>query len=245
MFYITGDPHRNFGYIEDFLREEKTTKDDIMIVLGDVGVNFYLNVSDRREKRRLEELPITFLFLRGNHEERPENIPSYHRTHINDKFEADCFVEDDFPSLYFLDNGTLILRGEKNEKKVLVINGAYSVDKMMRIVYGWPWFKDEELTDDEMNEIYEHAPSEVDYIFSHTCPLKYEPIEAYLPGLDASSISKRMEEFLDKIEDHISYSRWYCGHWHINKDTHRLHFLFHDIMSLPIDDDMIQRWHFE
>ena len=36
----------------------------------------------------------------------------------------------------------------------------------------------------------------------------------------------------DKLESKISYSAWYCGHWHIDKRIDRLHFLMHSVEAL-------------
>jgi len=41
MIYLTGDPHGNFDRIKEFCGRLKTTKDDIMIILGDAGINYY------------------------------------------------------------------------------------------------------------------------------------------------------------------------------------------------------------
>ena len=45
-FYITGDTHGKFDRIKMFCDENKTTKEDIMIILGDAGINYYLNIND-------------------------------------------------------------------------------------------------------------------------------------------------------------------------------------------------------
>lgn len=41
MIYITGDTHGDFSRINDFCFKNKTTTDDIMIILGDAGINYY------------------------------------------------------------------------------------------------------------------------------------------------------------------------------------------------------------
>ena len=44
MFYITGDCHGDFTRIYDFCEFSQTTqKDDVMIVLGDAGINYFLD----------------------------------------------------------------------------------------------------------------------------------------------------------------------------------------------------------
>ena len=40
MIYITGDKHGDFSSIFDFCYKYKTTRKDIMIVLGDAGINY-------------------------------------------------------------------------------------------------------------------------------------------------------------------------------------------------------------
>lgn len=40
MIYITGDTHGEFERIENFCQMNRTSKDDIMIILGDAGINF-------------------------------------------------------------------------------------------------------------------------------------------------------------------------------------------------------------
>ena len=77
MIYITGDTHGDFSRSEDFCRENDTSKDDIMIILGDAGLNFYLDRRDDRRKEYVEKLPLTFFCIHGNHEQRPFAISSY------------------------------------------------------------------------------------------------------------------------------------------------------------------------
>ena len=74
----------------------------------------------------------------------------------------------------------------------------------------------------------------VDTVLTHTCPLKYEPVEAFLPMIDQSTVDNSTEAWLDEIEKRLSYMRWYCGHWHIDKRIDKIHFLFHtfEVMEL-------------
>ena len=77
MIWITGDTHRDFSRFDSFCRYNGTTKDDLMIVLGDAALNFSGEKSDKVMKYEVSRLPLTFLFIRGNLEERAENIESY------------------------------------------------------------------------------------------------------------------------------------------------------------------------
>ena len=72
MIYITGDTHGEFGRIEAFCRRFGTCKEDVMIILGDAGINFSGGIRDMRKKEFLESLPITVFAIHGNHEQRPQ-----------------------------------------------------------------------------------------------------------------------------------------------------------------------------
>lgn len=77
MIYITGDTHGEFGRIEAFCRRFETCKEDVMIILGDAGINFSGGIRDMRKKGFLESLPITVFAIHGNHEQRPQTIEGY------------------------------------------------------------------------------------------------------------------------------------------------------------------------
>ena len=47
MIYITGDTHGQFERIENFCRRYGTGKDDVMIILGDAGINFSGGLRDQ------------------------------------------------------------------------------------------------------------------------------------------------------------------------------------------------------
>lgn len=73
MIYITGDTHRDFSRLYNLNENE----DDMLIVLGDAGINYFLNDEDIRYKEYLKKFKLKLFCIRGNHEERPENINIY------------------------------------------------------------------------------------------------------------------------------------------------------------------------
>lgn len=46
MIYITGDCHGEFGKIRRFCMEMGTAREDIMIILGDAGINISNGLRD-------------------------------------------------------------------------------------------------------------------------------------------------------------------------------------------------------
>ena len=60
MIYITGDTHRDFSR----LYKLKENKDDMLIVLGDTGINYCLNEEDIRYKEYLEKFKLKIFCIR-------------------------------------------------------------------------------------------------------------------------------------------------------------------------------------
>ena len=185
--------HRDFTRFNN----KEYTEQDIVIILGDVGLNYYQNITDMIEKERLTtNNKNKFFCIRGNHEERPENISTYKEV---DMYEGKVYIEDEYPNIIFAKDGGIY---NINGKTILTIGGAYSVDKEYRLLYGYNWFKDEQLTKEEMNEILKNIKGKhFDIVLTHTCPYKYIPVEMFLKGLDQSKVDKSMEKFLDRVEE--------------------------------------------
>ena len=117
MIYITGDTHARFDRVELFCKENNTSKDDILIILGDTGLNYYCNKKDIRLKEYVSSLPITIFSIHGNHEERPFNIESYN---ITDFCGGKVWMEDEFPNLLFAKDGEVY---DFNGISTIVIGG--------------------------------------------------------------------------------------------------------------------------
>ena len=228
MIYITGDTHRDFSHIKRFCEEQNTTKDDQIIILGDACINYMLDEHDIEYKRYLSKFPITFFCIHGNHEQRPEEI----KTYIYDDVGG-FYYEPEFPNIRFARDGNLY---EFNGKEYIVIGGAYSVDKEYRMLGNGKWWANEQPsreTKDDVNWTLENICEwRIDGVLSHTCPLKYEPVEMFLSGIDESKVDNSTEIWLDHIEDYLDYDAWWCGHWHTNKHIDKMHFLFNDIVEL-------------
>lgn len=228
MIYLTGDIHGNPTQVELFCSKMQLTEKDTIIMLGDVGLNYYGGKRDRLPKRILSSLPVTFLCIHGNHEIRPQNIPEYKPTIWNG---GRVFVDEEHPNILFAEDGEVY---DLDGKKALAIGGAYSVDKFYRLQRGFGWWADEqpsELTKRKVEGIVSECKG-IDIILSHTCPKKYIPTEMFLPMIDQSSVDNSTEEWLDTIEEAVDYKAWYCGHWHTDKRIDKMHFLFTTFESL-------------
>lgn len=215
---ITGDTH---GAVFSRLQNIDTTKyipeETAVIILGDAGFNFYLNKTDKKNKKIVNNTGFTIYCVRGNHEERPNKVPGIHP--IYDKNVEGTVLHDiEYPNIrYLMDGNTYSING----KSVLVIGGAYSVDKWYRLARfsaaaGWTgWFAEEQLSTEEMQDISDRFNGKhFDFIFSHTCPESWEPRDLFLPGLDQSTVDKSMEKWLDQFKETVSWNVWLFGHFH-------------------------------
>lgn len=230
--FLTGDTHGDFGDLIQRSARYGITERDLLIILGDVGINYYTGKKDVRARNELTMIPATILCIHGNHEMRPtspEIAHLYRRTEWMGDF---AYVEDAYPRLIMAEDGA---RYHINGRDFLVIGGAYSVDKYYRLQRGYRWFADEQLSVSEMEtirrKVAEHGNRE-DIILAHTCPYDHRPIEAFLPGLDERTVDNTMERFLQEIVDTAEYNAFYCGHWHIEKQNGKTRFLFHDVVML-------------
>lgn len=77
-----------------------------------------------------------------------------------------------------------------------------------------------------MERQLEKSDWKVDVVLSHTTPLKYEPVEVFLPGVKQSDVDKSTEIWLDQIEEKLTYEKWYCGHYHTEKMIEKLEIMF-------------------
>ena len=226
MLYFSGDIHGSPWGIKDFCKKFALTKDDILILLGDVSANYYGDWRDDEMKKVLAKLAPTILCVHGNHEIRPRHIAGYREAVWHG---GKVWVQDQYPNLLFAQDGEIF---NINGLNYIAIGGAYSVDKYYRLERGYGWWEDEQPSEEIKayveQQLREH---DVDVILSHTCPFKYEPREMFLDMIDQSTVDDSTEHWLDKIEETTDYVAWFCGHWHTDKRIDKMHFLFHSFES--------------
>lgn len=230
MIYLTGDTHGRFDRIEQFCNRMNTSKDDILIILGDAGINFHENRNDMYLKQYIKKLPITLFCIHGNHEKRPFSIETYKEINFH---KGIVYIEDEYPNILFAKDGEIY---DFNGLRTIVIGGAYSVDKNIRLLRGYPWFEDEQPSADIKQYVEQQLDDNdwtIDIVLSHTTPLKYEPTEMFLFGIDQKEVDKSTEEWLDSIEDKLNYNKWYCGHYHTEKKIDKLQIMFNYYTAFP------------
>lgn len=250
MIYITGDKHSDFIHLYALQEREKFFKaEDILIILGDSGFNYYVKEKENQENYRYQcekgnlqkkrqfcrKIPCEVFCIHGNHEARAETVEGYKAVEWHGGV---TYVQDEFPKLHFAKDGEVY---DFEGQKYLVIGGAYSVDKFYRLrqqSMGYKhelWFEDEQPNDEIKNRVEEKI-KELNYsvhgVFSHTCPFHYMPKELFLPNIDQSTIDNSTEHWLDDIEKKLNYDIWYFGHFHGNKHLDKMIMLYHEMEEL-------------
>lgn len=223
--FVTGDLHGNHNdlllrlELYNEYNENHSDTHDTVFVCGDAGLEYGDHIHGQM-KKTIQSSGYTFIILRGNHDNRycADHL-GQEGWHTEEWCGTTVTVQDKYPNIKYLSDagGTFTYNG----KKCLYIPGAYSVDKFYRIMRGWSWREDEQLTFEEMNVIGQLAEMEkFDAVFSHTAPKVWEEWFDYLfiQGIDQSNIDKHTESFLNQVMLNIMRNGgncdWYFGHFH-------------------------------
>ena len=114
-YWVMGDIHGDYLPVKDFYIKHKDElsqdpRDNILILLGDVGANYFFNERDSRFKKDLEKLPFSYFCIRGNHEQRPSIIYNQNpqEWHTDIQFNNVVYVENKYDRIYYaLDTGEI------------------------------------------------------------------------------------------------------------------------------------------
>ena len=102
MFFITGDTHGDFTRLNDFNKKAAPTSDDVLIILGDAGFNYFGDDRDKQKKEFVSGVPFVTFCIHGNHEMRPEDVAGY----ITKEFCGGIVLyEEAFPNILFAKDG--------------------------------------------------------------------------------------------------------------------------------------------
>ena len=245
-FLVRGDTHGHFTWIDQL--SNYIPQETSIIILGDAGFNFYLNKSDNKLKHWVNQRGYTLYCLRGNHEARPTQIRD-----IEYRWDEDVnnyiYIEPKFQNIRYLVDGYVYKFGQY---RCLCIGGAYSVDKWYRLArVGYTeetndpkktgWFPNEQLTYDEMSSIKQSIYNiKVDFVFTHTCPLSFQPTDLFLGFVDQSQVDNTMERWMESIKDSFKWDVWCFGHYHADRiERPHVEQYFNDIEELDV---IYERW---
>lgn len=181
--------------------EGEYTSEDYLIICGDVGVcGFY--ASEEVETRRVfRNLPVTTLFIDGNHENF-EQLNSYGIDIWNGG------------KVHFIESGIIhLMRGQVFEIDVtrfFTFGGAYSIDKMYR-TEGVSWFPEEIPNRMEYEEGWhnlEKVDFQVDYILTHSGPRE---VVAAMGYGEMSDDEVELRQYLQRVADNTALQHGISG----------------------------------
>ena len=227
MIWLCGDTHGSLDIdkVEEFFEalecEQKVTKEDYLIILGDAGVCWGDEDRDDEVQEILHNLPCTVLWLDGNH----ENF---------DKIEGFPVEEWHGGKVQYIKNDIIhLMRGQIYEiqgKSFFVFGGGYSIDKHWRIPYV-SWWPQEMPLEEEYEEglsNLEKVNFKVDYVLSHTCPghIAHLLVADVLPG------EEELQNYFDDLSQKLDFDMWYFGHWHMDQSEGKYRCLWYDIVEV-------------
>ena len=211
MIYLISDPHgvSRIG-IERYL--EVCTESDLLIILGDLGLNFQDTEENREFTQWFLSLDKPIALVEGNHENHaflnsfPEDVwcgGAVHRL-------SDTIVRLRRGNVYNI-----------NGKTFFVMGGCKSSAKWKEMGL---WYEGEEPTEEELSLAYDNLKkynNAVDYVLTH----KYND---YKKKEDKEYPPLTLEGLSIFIDANVQYKHWYSGHWHRNKSIDELHTVVYD-----------------
>ncbi len=232
MVYLSADTHGclDLQKVTDFFQTETLhtplTKKDYLILLGDAGICWDGGKNDAWVKKQLQNLPVTTLWLDGNH----ENFPLL--TEYPKKRWHGGYVHVIAADLLHLMRGYCY---EIEGKVFWVFGGGNSVDKACR-TQGIDWWPQEMPSEEEYERgrksLLEHG-YQADYMLTHTAPLHVaqQLAEYLLPG------EEKLQEYLQDISQCTVFREWYFGHWHMDLTVSQK---YHGLMEQVVRIDLTE-----
>ncbi len=202
---LVGDIHGEFHILYD----DKLSGCDVYQV-GDFGLGFKGREAEDLDMERLNafavEQDINYFVIRGNHDKPTFWTDAKENARFNNKYSNITLLPDYYSK-------------EINNKRVLFIGGAVSVDRVRRIS-NVSWWEGERVDSPRF------CPSAHDVIISHTCPQFFSVVINKKGGLidilaRADDDLKRdlfeERQLMDNILKIVRPSEWYFGHFHNSK----------------------------
>lgn len=224
-FIITGDIHGTIDIekVVQFFEEHDTfTEDDYLVICGDVGVCGFSLERERETRKILQNLPVTTLFVDGNHE---------HFKHLN-AYPIEVWNGG---KVHFVENNIIhLMRGQVYEidgVRLFSFGGAHSTDWMYR-QEGISWFSEEIPSRNEYEEGWENlvaADFRVDYIVTHTAPRE---VAAAMGYGELSDEEVELRKYLQQVAEKTEFEAWYFGHFHEDTEIEDTFYCLYDTLQV-------------
>jgi hypothetical protein len=216
MIFVCGDTHLDIDIekLDEINWPEgyELTKHDYLIILGDVGLVWFLNTNERERDLLdwFDNRPWTTLFIDGNHE-------NFDRL-FSDEFKLihmfDSGVKQISNSIFYLQRGHVYII---ENKTFFTFGGGESIDKAARSPYV-DWWPQELPSYAETNFAISNLKkydNSVDFILTHACSEFVFDKLMVKANLRYKQDSERvLRSFFDWVETNIRFRQWHFGHYH-------------------------------
>lgn len=226
MIFVTGDTHRFYlSHIIEFCdKHPELTKDDYIIIAGDFGA-VWSSATLERDLKPYSDLPVTILFVDGNHE----------NFQLLNSYPVEMWkggkVHKIKPDIIHLMRGQVY---ELQGKTIFTFGGAKSTDRYKR-VENESWWQAEEPTFDELDEgvmNLKRYNNKVDYIITHSCGVRATMYPKLRNSADIK-LSGNEIQLLSNFEDIVEFKHWYFGHFHLDERlSDKYTVLLHEVVEL-------------
>ena len=231
--FVCGDIHADISHISKRAMKKqniKLTENDYLIILGDFGGVWYYPESrfykqDVYLQKWLSKQPWTTLFVDGNHENN--DLLNQYPIEVWNGGNVHHIVKDKIIHL---------MRGQIfniDGQTIFTMGGAQSHD--MEIRQEWiNWWRAELPSFQEYETAINNLEKnnwKVDYVLTHCC--SSSGAKELLQEKYNSADESLLEAFFEGLTKNLTYDRWYCGHYHMNKNiSNNTTVLYHKIIPL-------------
>ena len=209
MIYLVSDLHggESLSGLREYL--SACRPDDLLIVLGDVGLCFEDTPENRRFTDFFLSLEVNVAFLDGNHENHP-----YLNSFPVERWQGGLVHRLSEHVVHLMRGNVYTIRG----KTLFVMGGCKSSPKWKQMGL---WYPGEEPSEAELalaHESLRFHQNKVDYILTH----KYSPEEA------KEAPDESLEGLMRVIDQSVRFRHWYSGHWHQERVLDDKHTVVYD-----------------
>ena len=225
MHYVIGDIHNNLKKLKQILKQINITRDDELIVLGDVFDRGGETADPFGVYCALAGLQGKCSWIRGNHDDWLANYTyEYFNTPEKKRHKLAPYGYNSFELLrqriteVDMRNIADLIKGlplqkelELEGKKYLCFGGTESPDKEEREA-GYNWWPQEMPSDEEYAACETNLEAngwQVDYVLTHDAPSRFLDFTSLAVGE-----SNRLHLFLDKVLLKLTYEKWFFGCYH-------------------------------
>lgn len=211
MIFLTGDTHGDEIMVRlgenNFIKGKSLTRDDYVIVLGDIGILWDDSEEERETLEWLSNLPFTILFIDGNHENYD----------LLNSYPIEIWNGGKIRKIR--ENIIHLTRGQVftiDGLKFFTFGGAVSIDKYCRIE-NVSWWEEETPSEEEQEEGIKNLELndwKVDYILTHTC--SSETLEGMSDIIHPLDVFDPLNMYFSYVDEKCEYRHWYFGHFHLD-----------------------------